>query len=46
VVASLYPILGRRVRLISSNKYLAAVVKSAGERHDPSEKGGRNRAAT
>jgi hypothetical protein len=42
VVASLYPILGRRVRLISSNKYLAAVVKSAGERRDPSEKGGRN----
>jgi hypothetical protein len=25
---------------------LAAVVKSAGERRDPSEKGGRNRAAT
>jgi hypothetical protein len=34
VVASLYPILGRRVRRISSNKYLAAVVKSADERRD------------
>jgi hypothetical protein len=38
--------LGRRVRLISLNKYLAAVVKSAGEHRDPSEKGGQNRAAT
>jgi hypothetical protein len=46
VSASLYPIRGRSVRLISWYKNFAAVVKSAGERRDPSEKGGRNRAAT
>jgi hypothetical protein len=45
VVASLYPIRGRSVHLISWYRNFAAVVKSTGERRDPSEKGDRNRAA-
>jgi hypothetical protein len=39
VVASLYPICGSKVYLISSYRNLAVVVKSAGECLEPSVKG-------
>jgi hypothetical protein len=46
MVASLYPILGSKVCLMSSCRNLAAGVKSARERCDPSVNGGQNRVAT
>jgi hypothetical protein len=46
VVASLYPIHGSRVHLISSYKNFVAEVKSTGERSEPSLKGGLKSATT